>query len=118
MEDSDEMRRIIKVLIAGLAEQVYECTDGAAAVTAYEKYHPDWVLMDIKLGQVDGIIATQQITSADPNAKVVIVTSYDETELQEDALNAGAYGYVLKANLLKLLPLLESSVLRRPRIGI
>ena len=109
VEDSDEMRRMIRILLRDLASRVDECTDGAAAVGAYHEYHPDWVLMDIELEQMDGITATRQITTADPGAKVVIVTSYDEPELHEAARKAGACAYVLKTNLLKLIPLLESS---------
>ncbi len=105
------MRRMIRILVEDLAEQVYECSDGRAAFAAYERYHPDCVLMDIELPQMDGIAATREITTADPNAKIVIVTSYDEAELHEEARNAGACGYVLKTNLLKLVPMLESSTL-------
>lgn len=103
------MRRMIRILLRDLVSEVDECTDGAEAVSAYHRHHPDWVLMDIELEQMDGITATRQITTADPDAKVVIVTSYDDPELHEAASKAGACGYVLKTNLLKLPTLLESS---------
>ena len=43
------MRRLLRTLLVGLAEQIRECHDGAVALAAYETYRPDWVLMDIKL---------------------------------------------------------------------
>lgn len=58
--------------------------------------------MDIRMDEVDGIQATRQIIAADPAAKVVIVTDYDDEALREAAMAAGARGYVLKENLLEL----------------
>jgi DNA-binding NarL/FixJ family response regulator len=57
---------------------------------------------------MDGITATRKIRAADPNAKIIIVTNYDEADLQEEARRAGAYGYVLKENLLDVLTLLQT----------
>jgi len=82
--------------------------EGEAALAAYQTHSPDVVLMDIELGQVDGITATRRITTADPAAHVIIVTSYDETDLREAARQAGARGYVLKENLCEMRRLLAN----------
>ena len=58
--------------------------------------------MDIELGAVNGIAATGQIKHRFPNARVVIVTNYNDREMREAAARAGACGYVLKENLLDL----------------
>ena len=108
VEDNHSVRRILKSVVASLADEINECTDGGDAVSFYSKNHPDFVLMDISLGEMDGITATKLIISDDPNAKVIIVTNYDETDLREEAKKAGAYGYVLKNNLLDVLQLLQS----------
>ena len=102
VEDNPTIRRMIKTIVGALADEVYECDDGAAALAVYQTQRPDVVLMDIALGLVDGITATRQITTADPDAYVIIVTSYDETDLREAAQQAGACGYVLKENLTDL----------------
>lgn len=108
VDDNEEIRRTIKALLASLsASQIHECGDGASALAAYQKHRPDWVLMDIKMKPVDGITATRQILSADPGARVIMVTNYAESELREAAKSAGAIAYVLKDNLLTLVPLLE-----------
>ena len=102
VEDNEQMRRLVKSLLADLANSVFECGDGAAALSAYAKHRPDWVLMDIELPLVDGISATRQIKSAFPEARIMIVTNYNDTSLQEAARQAGACEYIVKENLLDL----------------
>ena len=102
VEDNEAMRRLLRSLVQDLAEAVYECGDGADAFSAYAVCHPDWVLMDIKLPKTDGITATSQITTAWPEAKVMIVTEYDDAKLREAARQAGAQEYVLKENLMEV----------------
>ena len=99
VEDDRSMRQLIKKLIHDLAENFYECSDGAEALAAYARHKPDWVLMDIRMDGVDGLTATLQIMSAWPDAKVVIVTSYNDKSLRVAADKAGACHYVLKDDL-------------------
>jgi CheY-like chemotaxis protein len=107
VEDNPSVRRVIRDLVAPLAEEVQECADGAEALTAYATHRPDFVLMDIAIGEADGIAATARIVTAHPAAKVIIVTSYDGADLRQAASEAGACGYVLKDNLLELRRLLR-----------
>src|SRR5215470_17985253 len=102
-EDNPSMRRMIRRAVAGVADEISECNDGAAACSLYGELRPDWVLMDIELGQVNGITATRRIKAEYPEARVVIVTSYDDEQLRGAAKVAGACGYVLKEDLLALL---------------
>jgi two-component system response regulator DegU len=102
VEDSEPMRQMIKTLIADVAADVCERGDGREALAAYRVQRPDWVLMDIAMPGVDGIAATREITTAFPDANILIVTDYDDAELREAARQAGACGYVLKENLLEI----------------
>jgi CheY-like chemotaxis protein len=108
VEDNPVVRRMIKSIVADLAEEIHECADGAAALATYAACRPDFVLMDIVMAGMDGIMATRQIRAADPAAQVIIVTSYDEADLREATRSAGACGYVLKENLLELGRLLQT----------
>ena len=108
VEDNAKMRRMLKSLVADLASAVYECSDGAEALAAYAVHRPDWVLMDIAMKGLDGISATRAIKAAWPEARIIIVTSYDEAELRAAAQEAGACGYVLKENLLELRELMAT----------
>ena len=107
VDDNDHIRRLISNLVWDLADSVIECCDGSEAVAAYTQHHPDWVLMDIKMTHVDGLDATRQIVAADPAAKVMIVTDFDDANLREAALRAGAREYVVKEDLLALRLILQ-----------
>jgi CheY-like chemotaxis protein len=108
VEDNAPMRQLIKSLVSGLAGEVFECSDGAEALAAYTKYLPDWVLMDIEMPKLDGIAATLEIKAAFPQARVVIVTDYDNARLRQSAQSAGACAYVLKESLLDVLKILRA----------
>jgi CheY-like chemotaxis protein len=106
-DDDRPMRELIKRVIGDLVDEFCECEDGGAAVAVYDagRLHgmfPDWVLMDIRMKDGDGLWAAQQIMSAHPSARVIIVTSYNDASLREAARQAGARGYVLKENLLEI----------------
>lgn len=102
VEDNEQMRCLIKCVVKDLAHEIFECFDGSQALAAYAQHQPDWVLMDIKMVHTDGIAATRQITAAFPDARVIIVTDYDDVELRIEAREAGACEYVVKENLLDL----------------
>ncbi|MCI0487594.1 MAG: response regulator, partial [Blastocatellia bacterium] len=61
---------------------------------------PDWVLMDIMMERVDGITATREIRRAFPDARIVIVTNFDDAKFRDAAREAGAGYYVPKENLM------------------
>src|SRR5919199_3255297 len=75
---------------------VGEAEDADAAVAEARRVCPDVVLMDIDLPGEDGVSATRRIKSAAPEATVVMLTAYDDTDRLLDALKAGAQGYLLK----------------------
>ncbi len=71
-------------------------SDGAQAVELAEQKKPDLVLMDLKMPGTNGIEATRQIKSRHPEIKVLVLTTYDDSEWVFDAIRAGAAGYLLK----------------------
>ena len=109
VEDSLSVRRLLRSLVEPLCSEIDECGDGREAVSFYASGQPDFVLMDIDLGETNGIIATREIKAVDPHAKIIIVTNYDQPDMRVEANKAGACGYVLKENLLELLQLLETN---------
>ena len=108
VEDNSEMRRMISSFVGDLAQEVYECGDGSEALAAYKQYQPDWMLMDIEMKDMDGLSATQQIKAIFPEARIMIVTDYNDAELREAARSAGACEYVVKENLLDVRRILSS----------
>ena len=100
VEDNPKMRQMIKSIVADLADRIEECDDGRDAVALYAEKKPDCVLMDIHLKKTNGIAATKEITSVFREAKIIIVTNYDDEHFRTSAREAGAFDYVLKENLL------------------
>ena len=76
--------------------EVVEFGDGSEALAGYAAQRPDWVLMDLEMAEVDGFSATRQIKSKFPEARVVILTSFNDEFMKAAAVEAGACGYVLK----------------------
>ncbi len=109
VEDNQAMRRMIHRMVAQVAGDICECGDGVTAYSLYREMRPDWVLMDIEIGAVNGIEATRQIKKDYPDASIIIVTNYDDAQLREVALQAGACNYVLKENLNQLEELLAEA---------
>ncbi len=99
VDDNAVMRQTISLLVANRGDEIAECDDGKDAVQMYTQFHPDWVLMDIKMKAVGGIEATANIIAADPGAKVVILTDYDDRFFRKAAEKAGACNYITKENL-------------------
>ena len=107
VEDNAGVRRLLRRAIAGVATETWDCCDGAGALEAYNRWRPDVVLMDIRMPVMDGLVATRQIRLAHPEARIVIVTDYDDDALRSAAQEAGACGYALKLNLLDLAPMIR-----------
>ncbi|WP_100656040.1 response regulator [Alteromonas flava] len=101
VDDQALVRSGIKSLLS-LSESVTvvdECADGLAAVQWLTAENPpavDIVLMDIRMPQLDGIGALQQLAEAGVNTPVLMLTTFDDHELILQAVHAGAKGYLLK----------------------
>jgi CheY-like chemotaxis protein len=107
VEDNPKMRRMIRSIVADLADRIDECEDGAAALALFSENRPDWVLMDIHLKKINGIAATREIISVFHEAKIIIVTNYNDAHFRRSAREAGAVDYVLKENLLDVRRILQ-----------
>ncbi len=112
VEDNARMRQLIRNVIGDLAERIHECDDGDGVLEAYEECSPDWVLMDIRMPELDGINATRELKRVYPEARIMIVTDYDDAQLREAACEAGASAYVTKENLLEIRKILDKMIVQ------
>lgn len=99
-DDQTLLRATLRSLIDNMAgfTVLAEAANGAEAVQAARSAHPDVVLMDIRMPEMDGVEATRLITG-DPacaDVKVLVLTTFDLDELVYAALRAGASGFLLK----------------------
>jgi NarL family two-component system response regulator LiaR len=77
-------------------ELVGEAPNGREAVAICDRLKPDVVLMDLMMPEMEGAAATRAIRDKHPEIQVIVLTSFKEDNLVEDALKAGAIGYLLK----------------------
>jgi len=110
-DDNARMREMVKQTVASLATESYEAADGGEAIAICAAQRPDWVLMDLRMKQMDGLRATAEIKARFPQTRVVIVSQYDDAELRAEATRVGACAYVLKENLQELRGILAGMTL-------
>jgi len=97
-DDHSIVRAGVRSLLEGYAEfeVVGEAGSGWEAIELATRLQPDVVLMDIAMGDLSGLEATQEIKERSPNVNVLALTMYDREEFFFAMLKAGALGYVLK----------------------
>ena len=76
-----------------------EAVDGQDAVEKARKLHPDLVIMDVSMPNMNGLEATRMIRRSLPTTQVLILTQHDSQEMMRQALNAGARGFVVKSSV-------------------
>jgi DNA-binding NarL/FixJ family response regulator len=98
VDDQKLMREGLRVLLEleRDLDVVGEAADGESAVHAYAAHQPDVVLMDIRMPGMDGVEATWRLRQQWPQARVIILTTFDDDEYVFEGLRAGALGYLLK----------------------
>ena len=98
VDDDALVRSGLRMMLAGAPqiEVVGEADDGRGVLGAVDKHHPDVVLMDIRMPQLDGIEATRLLRAQPAAPEVIVLTTFDADELVLRALRAGAAGFLLK----------------------
>ena len=102
VDDSTEMRKLIRNVVAQPADSVTECADGSEVLSAFQREHPDVVLMDLQMPNISGIAATKSLKKEFPDARVIIVSNFNEQEYRDEARDAGAASYFTKDDLIQL----------------
>jgi DNA-binding NarL/FixJ family response regulator len=98
VDDDDLMRAGLRAVLSSdeSIEVVGEAGDGREATPVARSARPDVVLMDIRMPNLDGIAATRAVLSAAPEARVVILTTFEQDDYVFGALREGASGFLLK----------------------
>jgi len=98
VDDHHMVRKGLIVLLENFDdfEVVGDAGDGQAAVMLAQRYKPDVVLMDMVMPGMDGVAATQLIRQSCPDTQVIALTSFSDDSTIQNALKAGAIGYLMK----------------------
>ena len=101
VDDQSPFRAAARAVVTRVSgfELVAEAVSGEDAVALCATLHPDLVLMDINMGEMDGIEATRLITAADPRTLVILVSTYALDDLPPSARTSGAAAYLNKDEL-------------------
>ena len=98
VDDSDDLREMLRISLARLPYNIVEAADGRAALDAIARQRPDIVLLDVELPEVGGFEVCRRLR-ADPataDLKIIMLTAAAQDEDRERALAAGADGYITK----------------------
>lgn len=96
VDDDDSHRTMLRTLIGGWGYAVSEADDGAVAIRMVQEQSYDLVLMDIRMVNVSGLEALEEIKAFNPAIPVIIMTAYSSVETAVDALKQGAHDYLTK----------------------
>lgn len=98
VDDGPMFREALHSLLASKQgiEVVGEASNGAEAIQQAAALHPDVILMDVRMPNVDGVEATRRIHAEHPECRVLLLTTFDDDEYVFEGLAAGASGYLLK----------------------
>ncbi len=93
---AESLRRVLEQSSEHRIEVCAVAHDGLEAIEHVGRCHPELILMDVKMPNLDGISATQRILEQAPETRVIVLTNYDDDEYVFEAIQAGAAGYLLK----------------------
>ena len=98
VDDQTELANEISAVLAtdSSLQVVGMASDGFEALSKIPTTNPDVVLMDIRMPNMNGVVATSRIKTEYPDIKVLILTTFDDSEYILNAINNGASGYLLK----------------------
>ena len=98
VDDSEVVRMGLRALLGAdrTLTVVDEAHDVSSGVKSAGKYHPDVVLLDIRLPDGTGFDACRQILECSPKTRVLVLTSVADEDVVDNAIRAGAHGYLLK----------------------
>ena len=101
VDDHPVFREGVAAIIDGEADMVLvgEARDGAEAIARFRELRPDVTLMDLQMPGTSGVEAIKAIRAEHPEARIVVLTTYDGDAQAVRALKAGAIGYLLKSSL-------------------
>jgi len=103
VDDHPALREGVAALLGSEADMavVAEASDGAEAIEKYRSHRPDVTLMDIRMPLVNGTDSIQAIRREFPDARIIVMTTYQGDPQVARAIQAGASGYLLKGKLRK-----------------
>lgn len=110
IDDDKMILTSLKIILEASGEVAVAAvgSDGEAAAALYEIHRPDIMIMDIRMKKVSGLEAAEQILAKDPQALILLLTTFADDEYIVKALHIGVKGYLLKQDFESILPALRA----------
>ena len=105
VEDHKELRTAIRLLL-GMSkdiEVVFEAESGFEAIDLVQLHQPEVLVMDIRIPLLNGLAATKMIVDLSLPTRIILISSLEGPDVLQEAIAAGAHGFVHKADLVKSL---------------
>jgi DNA-binding NarL/FixJ family response regulator len=106
VDDHPVVRHGVRTLLSSRPEWkiIDEAEDGVEAVEKANSLKPDIVILDVSMPRMNGLEACRRIRKSVPESEILIVTQHDSAQMMQEAMSAGARGYVVKSNVARDLP--------------
>ncbi|MEI7848782.1 MAG: response regulator [Chloroflexota bacterium] len=96
VDDAEFLRVRLTKMLDTDGFEVFQAENGVKAVEVYKQIHPDVVLMDVTMPEMDGLTALKTIVSFDPKAKVIMLTALGQESVVLEAVKSGARDFIVK----------------------
>jgi len=116
VDDEATHRKMIDTVLSAEGYEIHQAGDGRSAVAEVEKQFFDLILMDIRMGPMDGMEALKRIKEISPGILVVLMTAYASVGTAVEALRAGAHDYLLKPLDIEELKILVEKALHHRKL--
>ncbi|NBB78265.1 MAG: response regulator [Verrucomicrobia bacterium] len=111
IDDDNDLRYSLKRVLSTRQYEVLEAASGEEGLKMAEKYCPNVILLDNRMGGMSGMEALQHLRGINPNAMIILMTAYGTTQTTIEAMKFGAFDYIMKPfDLKKILALTESAM--------
>ncbi|HMX74432.1 MAG TPA: response regulator [Anaerolineales bacterium] len=96
VDDAEFLRVRLTKMLSTDGYEVFQAENGLKAVNSYKELHPDIVLMDVTMPEMDGLTALKEIVGFDPKARVIMLTALGQESVVLEAVKSGAKDFVVK----------------------
>lgn len=109
VDDDSLVISALETIVASAGHDVVATgKDGTEAIELFREYHPDVLMMDIRMKEMNGIEASKKIIEAHGAANILLVTTFKDEEYISEALSLGVKGYLLKDNYKGIVPAINA----------
>ncbi|HNN12562.1 MAG TPA: response regulator [Anaerolineales bacterium] len=96
VDDAEFLRVRLTKMLSTDGYEVFQAENGLKAVNTYKEIHPDVVLMDVTMPEMDGLTALKEIVGFDAKARVIMLTALGQESVVLEAVKSGAKDFVVK----------------------